>query len=212
MPVAVTAWAVLALLDVSDQFLFNFLPEQWQPDTLIGFRIPGLGILLTLLIIVATGAMARNYAGKRILSTVERMMASVPVLRGVHSALRQFLESMFIDRNQAFRKVVLIEYPRKGLYTLAFVTGSVQPGYFGENTQSIGKMRAVFVPTTPNPTSGFLLFVPTEDCVDVPLRVDEAFRLVVSGGVLTSSSKVDLFERLRNAERGTPGAGEETIA
>ena len=208
---ALTAWAVLALLDISDQFLFNFLPKKWQPDTLIGFRIPGLGILLTLLIIFVTGAMARNYAGKRILATLERVMASVPVLRGVHSALRQFLESMFIDRNQAFRKVVLIEYPRKGLYTLAFVTGSVQTGYFGEATQAIGKMRAVFVPTTPNPTSGFLLFVPVEDCLDVPLRVDEAFRLVVSGGVLTASSKVDLFERLRNAERQPAGGGEETM-
>lgn len=164
-----------------------------------------------MLIIFLTGLMARNYIGKRMLGALERAVSSVPVLRGVYSALRQFLESLFIDRNQAFRKVVLIEYPRKGLYTLAFVTGSVRPDYFGGGFPVEEKLRAVFVPTTPNPTSGFLLFVPASDCFDVPLRVDEAFRLVVSGGVLTSSSKVDLFERLRNAGRPTPGA-EETIA
>lgn len=206
VPLAVTIWALLALFEFSDQLLFQFLPPALRPDAIFGFRVPGLGILLSLLLIFGAGFMARNYLGKQALAVVERVFSSIPVLRGIYRAIRQFMESLFVDRSQAFRKVVLLEYPRRGLYTIAFVTGGIEPEELHANLPRGERLRTVFVPTTPNPTSGFLLFVPESELLELPMRVDAAFRLVVSGGVLTATSKADLFERLESRRRGTDSA------
>jgi len=192
-PIILTFYVAVALLNFSDTFLFSFLPEQYRPHVVLGFRVPGLGIVLTILIIFFSGLFASNYLGKKILATLELAIGRVPILNGVYGALRQFLEAIMMNRNKAFRKVIAIEYPRKGIYTLAFVTGS-SANYIKEYVAN-EDVYTVFVPTTPNPTSGFFLVIPKSEALELTIGVDEAFRLIVSGGVLSEKkSPIDLNE------------------
>jgi len=193
LPIVATVYVVTAILRFSDTFLFKFLPPEARPDALLGFNLPGLGILMTVGIVLLAGVGARFYFGRKALELMDKLLSSVPLLRGIYSTIRQLIEAVLSSRDKSFRKVVAIEYPRKGLYTLAFVTGSGNP-MVGRHAGE--KLQYVFVPTTPNPTSGFLLLVPQAEIIDVDLKVDEAFRLVVSGGILT--------EKGRSIQAGAP--------
>ena len=186
LPIVATVYVVAAILKFSDTFLFKFLPPDLRPDAFLGFNLPGLGILMTVGIVLLAGVGARFYFGKKALELADKLFSSVPILRGIYTAIRQVIEAVLSSREKSFRKVVAIEYPRKGLYTLAFVTGSGNP-MTGKHEGE--KLHYVFVPTTPNPTSGFLLLVPQSEIIEVSLKVDEAFRLVVSGGILTEKGK-----------------------
>jgi len=187
-PFIATFYVTVALLNFSDTFLFSLLPIRYRPDQVLGFHIPGMGILLTVLIIFAVGAFTKNYFGKKMVTLFEQFIDRIPVLRSVYNALRQFLESVLVNRSSAFKKAVAIEYPRKGLYTLAFVTSETANFLRGHIKDE--KIFTVFVPTTPNPTSGFFLAVPESEIIEIPIKVDEAFRLVVSGGVLGDQNKI----------------------
>jgi len=184
VPIVATVWVVLTLFNVMDNLLFNLLPTALRPQTWLGVRVPGLGILLTFSLVFVAGVLARNYLGKQALDYSDRMLRRVPLLRSVYFASRQFLEHLFVDRAQAFRRVVAIEYPRKGLYTLAFVTGETR-GLISRGVPD-ETLLSVFVPTTPNPTSGYLLLVPES----------QALPVVISGGVLAAERQGDLLERL----------------
>lgn len=192
IPVFGSLYVFFVLLGFSDRFLFNLLPEQLQPHNLFGFEIPGLGIFLTVSIIYGTGAFARNYLGKKILDMLENVLKRIPGMNSLYSAFRQITESIFMDRSQAFRKVVLIQFPVEGTYTLAFVT-SIAKNSSSDKT-AYNELYTVFVPTTPNPTSGFFMVIPNTDVVDVNVSVQEAFRLIVSGGMLAAST--DIVQRM----------------
>lgn len=194
LPIVATFYVFVAVLDFSDNFLFTLLPPRMRPDHWIGRDIPGLGILLTFSIILFTGIFTRNFFGKRIFNFLTRVIDRIPVARTLYTTIRQFLESVFMDRSDAFRKVVIIEYPRDGLFTLAFVT-SITKRQNADHT-SYSELYSVFVPTTPNPTSGFFLLIADSDTHDVDISVQEAFRLIVSGGVLTGPTKEDLYRRV----------------
>ncbi len=197
LPIVTTFYVFIAVLNFSDNFLFNLLPPQYRPDQLFGRKIPGLGICLTFIIILFSGILTRNFFGKRVFSFFTGIIDRIPVARTLYTTIRQFLESIFMDRSDAFRKVVIIEYPKNGLFTLAFVTSVTKNE--SHDASEYEELYSVFVPTTPNPTSGFFLLVSDKDTYDVEISVHEAFRLIVSGGVLTGATKADLYRRILNS-------------
>lgn len=176
-PVAITVWFIKTIILFADNVAWpNFLKEQ----------IPGAGILFATLMLLIIGALVRNVAGKRMQVMFEGWLGKVPFVRSIYFWTKQFLETVTASRERSFRRVVLIEYPRKGIYTMAFVTNEGEP-LVEEHTGE--KMLSLFVPTTPNPTSGYLIFVPEDNCTSLDIKIDDAFRLIISGGVLQAGGK-----------------------
>ena len=187
-PVAVTLAVAFWLINFVDSHIVPLIPEQWNPDTYLrehfGFQfgIPGLGVLVLFVVITLVGWLTAGYVGRVAVRVGENIVARMPVVRGIYSAVKQIMETIFRNQSQAFRQAVLVEYPRRGLWTIAFVTGKAK----GEVKNLMKEeLVAIYVPTTPNPTSGFLLFVPREDIVYLTMSVEEAFKLVISGGIVT---------------------------
>lgn len=180
VPLAITLWVLSAVINTMDQSLL-LLPEHWRPEYLIGFRIPGLGTILTLLIIFFTGLLTRNFIGNYVLEMWERMLQRIPVVNSLYSSVKQVSDTLFSSSGNAFRKAVLIPYPRQGCWTIGFLTGT--PGGDVKNHLQ-GDFVSVYVPTTPNPTSGFFLMMPRADVVELDMSVDAALKYIVSMGVV----------------------------
>lgn len=182
VPVGLTIVVVRWIISLMDGFLVRMLPDRWQPEQLFGFPVPGLGIALTVLLIMLTGVLATNYFGHKLVRASERLVYRIPLVKGIYTLFKQVADTVLSDERQGFRKVVLIEYPRKGIWSIGFVTGVSQ----GE-LQRVTARRVinVFVPTTPNPTSGYYILVPEEDARVLGMTVEEAFKLIVSGGMVT---------------------------
>lgn len=178
IPVVVTLWVLLAVLGFVDSF-FAWLPEKLHPYTYL--PIPGLGLLMTALIVLIVGALSRNYLGRITYHYGDRLMSNIPLLRGVYKGVKQMLETMVSNPAQNFRKVVLVEYPRKGCYTIAFLTGAAR-GEIQEITHK--RVFNVFVPTTPNPTSGYMLILPEDELIPLKMTVEDAFKIIISGGMV----------------------------
>jgi uncharacterized membrane protein len=154
----------------------------WLETTFVNVGAPIFSVALAVAVIYLLGLLGGNVIGRQLLEGFERLLMQIPVVRGIYSATRQFLDTFSRDSNQAFRKVVLVEYPRKGLWTMALLTNETK----GEVALAYQEpMVSVFIPTTPNPTSGWLLFVPKKDVIELTMSVDEAFKMIISGGVLT---------------------------
>jgi len=179
-PFVATFYVTLAVLGFLDTFLFNMLPEMLQPKKLQ--NIPGFGFLVTLILVFLCGIFTNNFFGKTIFAKFELAIKKVPILSPMYFALKQFIESILLNRGSSFNKAIAIEYPRKGIYSIAFVTS--KSANFLEDHLAGEEVYTVFLPTTPNPTSGFFLVVPVSEAIEIPIKVDEAFKLVVSGGVL----------------------------
>ena len=191
LPIGVTIFLVRILIGLLDRTMV-LIPQQYQPEEMLGFAIPGLGILLTILLLLITGVLAANIVGKSMVGLWESMIARIPVVRSVYSAAKNFAEIVFSDSSQSFKKVLLIEYPRKGLYSLAFQTSSELGEVQGRTG---GKVICTFVPTTPNPTSGFIIIVPRNDVIELDMDVDEALKMIISLGVVVPTwRKHDLGE------------------
>lgn len=180
VPLVITVVVIRVLMDFMDRILL-LLPDQWQPETLLGYSIPGLGLVITVVIVWLTGLFAANLVGRKVVLLWEALLARIPLVRGIYSAVKQVAETIFNTDGEAFRKVLLIEYPRNGIWTLAFQTGIAS----NEIQERTGRgMVTVFVPTTPNPTSGFIMMVPREDAIELSMTVEEALKMVVSIGVV----------------------------
>ena len=179
-PLAVTYFLLRFAVGLMDRTLL-LLPQQYRPEELLGFQIPGLGVILTLIVLLVTGLLAANFVGRAAVGLWDSLMNRIPVVRSIYSAAKNFAEMVFSDSSQSFKRVLLIEYPRKGLYSLAFQTatelGEVQ-GRTGE------EVVCCFVPTTPNPTSGFIIIVPKKDITVLDMEVDEALKMIISLGVV----------------------------
>ncbi len=180
LPIGVTIFLVRILVGLLDRTLI-LIPQKYQPEELIGFAIPGLGILLTIIILLVTGVLAANIVGRSMVRLWESMLERIPVVRSVYSAAKNFAEMVFSDSSQSFKKVLLIEYPRKGLYSLAFQTSSSLGEVQGRSGEDV---ICTFVPTTPNPTSGFIIIVPRKDVIELDMEVDEALKMIISLGVV----------------------------
>ncbi|MNJ98714.1 hypothetical protein D3C87_164830 [compost metagenome] len=181
VPLAITLWVLNLIVGTMDQSLL-LLPARWRPEAVFGFAIPGLGTILTLLIIFLTGLATRNFIGNRVVALWESILRRIPVFNTIYSSVKQVSDTLFSSSGNAFRKALLIEYPRKGAWTIAFMTGV--PGGDVRN-HLVGDYVSVYVPTTPNPTSGFFLMVPRVETVELDMNVDEALKYIVSMGVVT---------------------------
>ena len=180
VPLAITAWVLVLIVGTMDQSL-RLLPEAIHPRTVLGFDIPGVGAILTLLIIVLTGLLAANFIGQRLVVWWEGLLARIPVVNSIYSSVKQVSDTLFSSSGNAFRKALLIEYPRRGAWTIAFLTG--KPG--GDVLRHLaGEYVSVYVPTTPNPTSGFFLMLPRADVIELEMSVDTALKYVISMGVV----------------------------
>lgn len=179
VPLGVTVMVINLLVGVMDKTLL-WLPEPYQPDTLLGFHVPGVGVVLSAIVVLSTGVIVANLFGRTLVQLWERMLARIPLVRTIYASVKQILETVF-SSGQAFRKVLLIEYPRKGLWTLAFQSGSTR----GEAQTKTGvEVINVFIPTTPNPTSGFFIMVPRSDVVELDMNVDDGLKMIISAGVV----------------------------
>lgn len=180
VPVAITIWVFTLIVRTMDQSLL-LLPRALQPETLFGVYIPGLGVLLTLLIVLVTGLITANIVGQRLVRFWEGVLARIPVVKSVYYSVKQVSDTLFSSSGEAFRKALLVEYPRKGSWTIAFMTGT--PG--GDVSNHLqGDYVSVYVPTTPNPTSGFFLMMAKADVVELDMSVDEALKYIISMGVV----------------------------
>lgn len=182
--IAVLNWIVGTL----DQTL-QILPLAWHPDKVLGFHIPGFGVLLTLLILLVVGATASNFAGRKLVQWGDRLVSRIPVVRSIYSSVKQVSDTLFSESGNAFRTAVLVQWPRDGVWTVAFITG--QPsgevaGYLRDEFVS------VYVPTTPNPTSGYFVLMRKSDCVELDMSIDAALKYIVSMGVVAPPDPVAL--------------------
>ncbi len=186
-PLAVTYLLLRFAVNVMDRTLL-LLPSQYRPDEVLGFHIPGLGVILAVFVLMLTGLLAANFVGKAFVGGWESLLDRIPVVRAVYSAAKNFAEIVFSDSSQSFKKVLLIQYPRKGLYSLAFQTatqlGEVQ-GRTGED------VVCCFVPTTPNPTSGVIIISPRKDIIELDMDIDEALKMIISLGVVVPTWRMD---------------------
>ena len=180
VPLAVTYFLLRFAVGLMDRTLL-LLPQQFRPEQLLGFHIPGLGVILTLIVLFITGLLAANFVGRAAVGVWDSLMNRIPVVRSIYSAAKNFAEMVFSDSSQSFKKVLLIEYPRKGLYSLAFQTASELGEVQGRTGEEV---VCCFVPTTPNPTSGFIIIVPRKDVTVLDMEVDEALKMIISLGVV----------------------------
>ena len=180
VPLAITLWVLNLIIGTMDQSLL-LLPERWRPETLVGFHIPGLGSILTLLIVFITGLLTQNFVGNYVVIVWEAMLKRIPVVNSIYSSVKQVSDTLFSSSGNAFRKALLVQYPRQGCWTIAFLTGV--PGGDVKNHLH-GDYVSVYVPTTPNPTSGFFLMMPRADVVELDMSVDAALKYIVSMGVV----------------------------
>lgn len=180
VPLAITVWVLNIIIGTLDQSLL-FVPERWQPHTLVGFDIPGFGAILTILIVFVVGLLANNLIGNYVLRLWEKLLHRIPVVSSLYGSVKQVSDTLFSSSGNAFRKAVLIPYPHANSYTIGFLTGT--PGGDVKN-HLVGDYVSVYVPTTPNPTSGFFLMMARENVVELDMTVDAALKYIVSMGVV----------------------------
>lgn len=179
VPLLITFFVVRFLIRFVDQILL-FLPPSWRPEALLGFNVPGLGIILALAILLLTGLFVGNFAGRQLVEIGHRIVARIPLVSGIYSSAKQVAETLFGDSSTAFKRVLLVEYPRRGIWSMCFQTSE----WVGEiQSRTKDDVVCVFLPTTPNPTSGFLMFVPKHELVPLDMPVDEGLRMIISLGV-----------------------------
>ena len=196
----ILVWAPLAVTFLLLRFAVNLmdktlavLPQELQPDELLGVHVPGLGVILTFIVLLITGMLAANFVGRYIVGGWESLLRRIPIVRSIYGGAKNFAEVVFSDSNNSFKKVLLIEYPRKGIFSLAFQTSSE----LGEVEARTGEdIVCCFVPTTPNPTSGYVIMLPRRDVQVLDMEVDEALKMVISLGVVVPTWKNDQTREL----------------
>ena len=184
VPLAITVWLLNWFIATLDQTL-QILPGTWHPDKLIGFHIPGFGVLLALAIVLIIGAVASNFFGKKLVSWWDLLLNRIPIVRSIYSSVKQVSDTLFSENGNAFRKALLVQWPRAGVWTIAFQTGT--PG--GDVINHLaGDYLSVYVPTTPNPTGGYFVMLKREVCIELNMSVDQALTYVISMGVVVPGS------------------------
>jgi uncharacterized membrane protein len=184
VPLAITLGVLNWIVATLDQTLL-ILPESWHPDKLLGFHIPGFGVLLTLGIVLLMGAITSNFLGKKLVVWGNALLSRIPIVRSIYSSVKQVSDTLFSENGNAFRKALLVQWPREGVWTIGFLTG--MPG--GDVVNHLpGDYLSVYVPTTPNPTGGYFVMLKKSECVELKMSVDEALTYVISMGVVVPAS------------------------
>jgi uncharacterized membrane protein len=198
IPISLCIYIVKIVITAADRFL-RFLPPPYNPGTYLPFHIPGLGIILTVAVIFLVGLVTANFVGKKMVHGIEYLFAKIPLVRTIYTGAKEVVQTFIHDRPAQFRQVVLIEYPRKGIYCIAFVTGSP----LGELSSKIdGDFLNIFIPTTPNPTSGFYILVRREEIIPLNITIEDAFKLIMSAGMSMPARRIALQEE--DGQEGKP--------
>lgn len=196
-PLAVTYFLLRFAVNLMDKTL-SVLPKQYQPEELLGFHIPGLGVILTFVVLFLTGMLAANFVGRYVVGGWESLLDRIPIVRTIYGGAKNFAEIVFSESNDSFKKVLLIEYPRKGIYSLAFQTSSELGEVQGRTGEDV---VCCFVPTTPNPTSGFVIMLPRKDVRVLDMEIDEALKMIISLGVVVPTWRKEQTGELPFDER-----------
>lgn len=191
-PAVLTLYLAYLLISAVDDWVADLLPARFNPETYLPFSIPGIGLLIVIATLTVIGMVTANFAGRLLVRWSESILERIPAVRTIYGAVKQILETVLANQSSAFREVVLLEYPRRGIWAMGFITGTTQ-GEVQNLTEDT--LINVFVPTTPNPTSGFLLFLPKKDLHILSMTVEEGIKMVVSGGIVTPPDKRPAHER-----------------
>jgi len=190
LPFAATVVIVKLVIDLLDKTIL-LLPPEWHPVALLGFSIPGFGIILALSILLLTGMLAANLFGRRFVEIWERILNKIPLVRSIYSSIKQISNTIFDPSGKSFRKVVMLQYPRKGLWSIGFLTND----NVGDEMSAVDdRLVAVFIPTTPNPTSGFIIMTRNDEITELDMSVEEGFKFIISMGVIIpdGSARIEL--------------------
>ncbi|HSG77600.1 MAG TPA: DUF502 domain-containing protein [Burkholderiales bacterium] len=180
IPLVITIWVLDLIVTTLDQSL-HLLPPQWRTESFLGFHVPGLGVILTLVIVFVTGVLATNFLGARLVNLWNEILHRIPVVNSIYSSVKQISDTLFSSSGQAFRKALLVQWPREGMWTIAFLTG--RPG--GDVVRHLpGDYVSVYVPTTPNPTGGYFVMMARKDVIELDMSVDAALKYIISMGVV----------------------------
>jgi uncharacterized membrane protein len=190
-PISITLYLTWAFLLFVDSKVTPLIPYQYNPNSYLPFSMPGLGLIVAVTFFILVGWFARNVLGRLLISVSEYVVHRLPIIRTIYAALKQIFETVMTSQSQAFREVVMFEYPRKGIWALGFVTGQTK-GEVQRLTED--EVVNVFLPTTPNPTSGFLLFIPRKDLSIMTMTVEEGIKMIVSGGIITPPDRTKALE------------------
>ncbi len=182
-PVALTVWLIWALMGWVDSFVLPLIPANLRPEHYIGINLRGVGVIIFLIFTVIVGWIAKGLIGKSMIRVAESLVARMPVVRSIYSGVKQIAETVFAQSERSFEKACLIQYPRKGIWAVGFISTTAK-GEVNKKAETGSDLLSVFVPTTPNPTSGFLLFFPREDIVELDMSVEDAAKLVISAGLV----------------------------
>ncbi|MCB1537508.1 MAG: DUF502 domain-containing protein [Rhodospirillales bacterium] len=186
VPLYLTFVITVSFVTFVDRKVAGLIPPPYNPNTYLPFWIPGSGLIIVLVFLIVVGMVARNYLGGKLVHLWERILDRMPIVRSIYGASKQIMETVFADKSRAFRDVVMFEYPRKGMWVMGFVTGETQGEVQGKTATTVVN---VFLPTTPNPTSGFLLFIPKEDLIYLDMAVEDGIKMIVSGGIVAPGQK-----------------------
>ena len=205
-PIMITVWLALQVINLIDGTVTNLLPDRYSPENFFPLGIPGVGVLILLVGMTVIGFFTANLLGRSLIRFGERLVDRMPVIRSIYGALKQIFETVLAQSSTSFREVVMVEYPRRGLWALAFVTSETKGEVQNLLTDDVVN---IFLPTTPNPTSGFLLFVPRATLIPLHMTVEEGIKLVISGGLVTPPDPRSEEERLHPVIPPVDGDAEE---
>ncbi|WP_156453206.1 DUF502 domain-containing protein [Polycladidibacter stylochi] len=183
-PIGITLYLSWSLIQLIDGWILPWIPEKYNPDTYLTVEVPGVGLIVVLIALTLLGFLTANIAGRTLLSIGESIVGRMPLVRNIYSALKQIFETVLQEKGQTFTKAGLVEYPRKGLWAIVFLATNTK-GEVAAKLEQDDEMVSVFLPTTPNPTSGFLLFVPKKDIMELEMSVEDAAKLVISAGLVS---------------------------
>jgi uncharacterized membrane protein len=186
VPITITIYIIQSLMGVMDEFL-AFLPNAYHPDILLGRHIPGLGLVLVTILVLLIGLLTHNYVGKKVIQVWDLMVGRIPVVRNIYQAIKQLTEAIFSNTGSHFKQVVLLEFPRPGLYSLGFVAGPAR----GELAVKAGhQVMNIFIPCTPNPTTGYYVLVPEKELIFLEMTVEDGFKMVISSGLISPDTNL----------------------
>ncbi|EDZ44043.1 MAG TPA: DUF502 domain-containing protein [Rhodobacteraceae bacterium] len=187
-PVGLTIWLIWSVIGWIDSVVLPLVPYDFQPEEYIGINLRGIGVIIFLLFTIIVGWLAKGLLGRSLIRVAENVVQNVPVVRSIYSGVKQIAETVFAQSERSFEKACLFEYPRKGIWAIGFISTTAK-GEVADRATTSGDLVSVFVPTTPNPTSGFLLFFPREDIMELEMSVEDAAKLVISAGLVYPNPK-----------------------
>ncbi len=191
-PIGITVYISIIFINFIDRNVKNLVPATYNPDSYLPFNIPGTGLIVAVLLLIIIGFFTASFFGKFFVKIGEKFINRLPVFRSIYNALKQVFQTVLGSSSKAFREVVLIQYPRKGIWAVAFITAQTS----GEVLKKLKKKHVnVFLPTTPNPTSGFMLIIPDKDLIKLNMNIEQGMKLVISGGIITPQAKDNLLKK-----------------